>query len=591
MAGVLSALSSCVRSTLGLDEDGAPAPLRERPSLATLVEAYEAGDREPIDRLMRAFRAVQELPHEDPRSYFQIAGIHGAPFRYRTEVDRLREREAKGGDEQDSNDKKDKYRYWPGYCHHGNVLFPTWHRAFLLHFEDALRHFEPDVAIPYWDETCEGTLAHGLPRVLTDRHYTFVGDEEPSRNPLYSYVMPVDVEDLMTGIADRWRGPPEEDPMHTYRKPAGYETVRYPLSGLVGTPGDRAKSENHNREFPDDAANARLLKENLVAFFVLGREVSSRNAEPSCDELLLAPGTWSKYLRSLSAPNYTAFSNTTSAAAWRAAHGEEDGQSWVTSLEGPHNDVHLAIGGFDLRQYYPGHEEADHPAGVIEGSNGDFGENNTSAFDPVFWFHHAFVDRLFWLWQLRHGATRELHVIEGHAGTNNTGDGQGPTPGTKMGEALTLDTPLRPFRRPDGEWTTSRDVVDIRALGYCYAPGSLEDADADDAERLTALARGGHGGEGRGVVTLEKIDRADQRGSFMVLLRAVDGDAAERLVGFESVLSRNDVSDCDNCQRHRTARIDFAVARDAAARTLQAHIVAHAGDGCIKKEAQSVAFE
>ena len=44
--------------------------------------------------------------------------------------------------------------YWGGYCNHGNVLFPTWHRAYLLRLEDALRSILgcADVTLPFWDE-------------------------------------------------------------------------------------------------------------------------------------------------------------------------------------------------------------------------------------------------------------------------------------------------------------------------------------------------------------------------------------------------------------------------------------------------------
>jgi hypothetical protein len=27
----------------------------------------------------------------------------------------------------------------------------------------------------------------------------------------------------------------------------------------------------------------------------------------------------------------------------------------------------------------------------------------TAAFDPIFWSHHAMIDRLWWLWQARNG--------------------------------------------------------------------------------------------------------------------------------------------------------------------------------------------
>jgi tyrosinase len=34
---------------------------------------------------------------------------------------------------------------------------------------------------------------------------------------------------------------------------------------------------------------------------------------------------------------------------------------------------------------------------------GDMGVIATSAFDPIFWSHHAMIDRLWYLWQVRHG--------------------------------------------------------------------------------------------------------------------------------------------------------------------------------------------
>lgn len=46
----------------------------------------------------------------------------------------------------------------------------------------------------------------------------------------------------------------------------------------------------------------------------------------------------------------------------------------------PHNDIHLAVGG------------------VINSSNGAMAEITTAAFDPVFWVHHANVDRMWAEW-------------------------------------------------------------------------------------------------------------------------------------------------------------------------------------------------
>jgi Common central domain of tyrosinase len=70
-----------------------------------------------------------------------------------------------------------------------------------------------------------------------------------------------------------------------------------------------------------------------------------------------------KYKACLNAPNYTVFSNTTSAAQWN-----DNAATPVTPLESPHNNIHLAVGGFDL----PGQQSY----APIEGANGDMDEND-----------------------------------------------------------------------------------------------------------------------------------------------------------------------------------------------------------------------
>ena len=59
-----------------------------------------------------------------------------------------------------------------------------------------------------------------------------------------------------------------------------------------------------------------------------------------------------------------------------------------------------------------------------------------SAFDPIFWSHHAMIDRLWYLWQLRHGV-------------NNIPPNY-------------LNLVLAPWS------LTVKDVLSITALGYTY---------------------------------------------------------------------------------------------------------------------------
>ena len=75
--------------------------------------------------------------------------------------------------------------------------------------------------------------------------------------------------------------------------------------------------------------------------------------------------------------------------------------------------------------------------GVHGWVGGSMGEIARSAYDPVFWAHHCMIDRLWYLWQLRH-----------------------PAVGVP---ASLLNRALAPFPM------TVRDTLDITQLGYDYA--------------------------------------------------------------------------------------------------------------------------
>jgi tyrosinase len=72
---------------------------------------------------------------------------------------------------------------------------------------------------------------------------------------------------------------------------------------------------------------------------------------------------------------------------------------------------------------------------------GSMGLVSTAAYDPLFWSHHCMVDRLWYLWQLRHGFTNGMQDM--------------------------LDEVLEPFP------LKVRDVIDIRNLGYEYAVAQI----------------------------------------------------------------------------------------------------------------------
>jgi tyrosinase len=75
--------------------------------------------------------------------------------------------------------------------------------------------------------------------------------------------------------------------------------------------------------------------------------------------------------------------------------------------------------------------------GVHVWTGGTMGSVPTAAYDPLFWAHHCMIDRLWYLWQLRH-------------------------PGAGVPASL-LDRALAPFPM------TVRQTLDITQLGYDYA--------------------------------------------------------------------------------------------------------------------------
>lgn len=458
-------------------------------------------DRE-LDDLVRAFHQIQQLPTTDPDSFFNIAGFHGEPFR--------------GAGWGNAS-------WWGGYCNHGNVLFPTWHRAYVRRLELALQKQVPGVAMPYWNEIEEATTHwEGIPLVLMQREYHFSDGSGSIPNPLFSYTFQRRVVDNL--------GPnfPDAD----YSKPKGYTTNRLPFAGLVGSPADIRATAAHNKlmETLGQDKTDKMLNDNVQMWL-------NDEAFTNTKGQTIPAGVKQRFINCLKAPNYTVFSNTTSQTAWNDAHADDPDFVAITSVESPHNAIHLAVGGIDIPSFSRNLPE-------LAGANGDMGENDTASFDPIFFFHHCFIDLVFWHWQVDHGATQNLEVIPEYPGTNSV-DSQGPTPGVAGGVWLSLDSPLEPFRnfKDPSKVLTSREMVNIEAIGYTYevpnrlmAPQPLPPAP---------------------ILSTSGVNRGAIAGSFVVTAWAVDADGKEQLVGAEPVLSRWHVSGCSNCQNHLEVRAFF----------------------------------
>lgn len=485
---------------------------RIRRSLTDIQADYDAGKTAELDALMRAWRGIKALPPEDPNSFFTIGGYHGEPF----------------GGPGATNPS-----WWGGYCQHGTVLFPSWHRAYLYRIEEALRTIPgcADVTLPFWDECSEDARTKGIPRALTDEFFTLDGEQIP--NPLRSFILPVDIVDQVEGDNA------------LYSKAAGYETVRFPLSGLVGTPADRAATAAHNAQFPDHATNVALLNANIVTWL---------NTKFRLDGKTRGQIAY-RFQQCMDAPTYTLFSNTTSMTNWNNLNPDK----LVCALENPHNYMHLAVGGFDV----PGQGNAS----LIRGANGDMGENDTAALDPIFYFHHCFIDYAFWIWQQRHGATDSFTIDAGDPGAVYSAGNNQPPNGADPDAGMDMATPLDPFKKPDGTPFTTADCINIETqLGYRYGPGSL---DTYATQQMLAAAVPERATQDR-TVHVAGIDRTRIRGSFLVAAYAeVNGE--RQLIGLDPILSRWHVEGCANCQNHLTVSSDFILPQDHGGVTVEVH--------------------
>eukprot|EP00112_Aurelia_sp_Birch-Aquarium-sp1_P001422 Seg1152.4 transcript_id=Seg1152.4/GoldUCD/mRNA.D3Y31 product=Tyrosinase protein_id=Seg1152.4/GoldUCD/D3Y31 len=512
-----------------------------RLSLRQLVK-----DETKRNAFLRAFKRITELPPDNPNSYWAIAGYHGEPFAKRMVPGNPKE-------------------VWGGYCQHNNVLFPTWHRRYLLRLEQALQTVCEDVMLPYWDETSDEALQYGLPEILTAD--TLPIDGKFVKNPLKSFTFP---EGICCGEGDL-----------EYRKAKGYETVRYPFSGIESPAKDKAIAAKHNGEvLKSKTDTVKALNHNIIDWLFGTKKL---------------PGIKDHYASCLDASTYNAFSNITSAKV-----------SYETALEEPHDSIHLAVGGYT--------SEGGQSFGKIQGANGDMGENETAAFDPVFFLHHCNVDRMFWIWQRRWGQTDSLDIEETDPVDPGTipAKGQGPTPFQEPYQRLSMDTVLHPFQLPIGLPATSKDCVNIEKLGYRYSPGSFEDqaspttkvvnthihkvSSLDDVTRimkqeiksskersLTAVgpeklrvifdisdiqekesARPLQSGTGNWqfyisyFIKVHSINRDLYPGSFLV--RAFY-QSPKNMIGESAILDRWNAERCPNCQQHRVIDVVFDVSK------------------------------
>jgi tyrosinase len=321
-----------------------------------------------FDLYIQALYYFMQDDQSNVQSYFQIAAIHGFPFRSWDGVE---------GD------------FQAGYCTHGSTLFPPWHRPYLALFEQILWDYAQIVAATY-PESERGRYEEAA-RTL--------------RIPYWDWAVNPRMPDLVNS------------PIVTVNLPSGlcncpnplYEYVFNPLPSDPDFP-DGTRLNRYNRT----VRSPNLQRESQP-------ELSNRLLEANAESLKTLT-----YQLIASQPDYAPFSNT--------AHSDGRGGRY-NNLENLHNAVHSFIG-----------------------NGGHMSNIPYSSFDPVFWLHHANIDRIFAIWQAVHPTSYVTQQVN-EAGTFT----QAP------GSMEDINTPLTPFRADDsGTFYTSVTARSTRPFGYSY---------------------------------------------------------------------------------------------------------------------------
>ena len=212
----------------------------------------------------------------------------------------------------------------------------------------------------------------GLPSWLNKKEVALSDGTLINPNPLYSYTFQKAVLDNLSSGSD-----PD------YSKLAGYTTKRFPLSGLVGDtiPGQAQATDEYNAQY-EYPKNIEPLNQNIKDWL--------QSSKTSKDPKTVYHGTYHKFVKCLDAPNYTLFSNTSSARQYnqenlnREKTAFDDHDVLVVPLETPHNDMHLATGGFPK----PSADTApQNPPSPLIGANGDMVSPSIRSSESLFTTH------------------------------------------------------------------------------------------------------------------------------------------------------------------------------------------------------------
>ncbi|KAG8791689.1 hypothetical protein FRC12_008387 [Ceratobasidium sp. 428] len=408
----------------------------------------QADHPEQFTLFILSWKEIRKPGYQPQAAQFaQIGGIHGMPY-------------ARWPGDPDQSPQSVRGT-WLGYCNHGSIMFPNWHRPYLLLLEQAICEVAHGIAgkfasqvpseatqwisaarelrLPFWDWTHSRTNTQGLPEVLTTPKLELKmpgGGKKTHENILsyYEFHQPIDGFNNRLeykSIYDAKADPPRAPDTMAYFKEWN-RTYRCPNSSPVEVNDNIAQVNNTlmGKNVPRDE---KTPKYPIGSWANLTAQVQSTFTFPMDLSKDLYANAWDE------------FSNTRFQSGHRDPNRPKEVTSpyhWNTaSLEQPHNYVHLVVGGI-----------------------GHMGDNDTAGFDPIFYLHHCNVDRLLSFWEQIYP-----NYVAGEEGFLDE-DGKTKVPFTqKYGtyietaqEEVDEDTPLMPFRKSNYTYWSSADTHSLQ---------------------------------------------------------------------------------------------------------------------------------
>ncbi|KAI1812818.1 common central domain of tyrosinase-domain-containing protein [Poronia punctata] len=384
--------------------------------------------------------ALKKFQARDPAqklSFFQIGGIHGMPY--------------KPWDEDTKPVTPEE-----GYCTHDSILFPTWHRPYVMLFEQALYEIMvgeiipklpqtqqkawTDAAstwrLPYWDwaqkKVRQGndTAIYDIPLIAKEPRIGVYDEKDGVSviyidNPMYKFVMPGNKAMGLYGVTD------VKDIVKKVQ-------IDIPFEQSVGT-SRWAAYEAEGSKISTDWVDGKVDNTKITQALNNHAWYGGLSA---IDNVPLAEMVYRLYIKDYIS-NYTQFATTKYKTSSKY---DPDAPSAFLNLEYVHNNIHNWTGGFG-------------------GSfTGHMAEVPVAGFDPIFFFHHCNVDRLFALWQ-------DVNQLSDKNWFDKEDD-QLTDDGNWSNKEHELDTPLTylsPFHRDTkSTYFTSDDVRDFKKYGYTY---------------------------------------------------------------------------------------------------------------------------